>query len=87
MRTVREPQLADRDREVERERRLAHAALGREDRDHPGDVPTLSRDLRRLVDLLEPGHELVAGERHREDAVDALARVRRRPGSGARSGR
>ena len=29
----------------------------------------------RLVDLLEAGDELVAGERHRQHAVDALARV------------
>ncbi len=76
MRTVRNGELADRDREVEGERGLADATLGREDGDHPGEVRVVG-DLRRLADLLEARDQLVAGERHGQDAVDAVAGVRR----------
>ena len=69
-------ELAERDREVEREGRLADAALGREHRDHPGRAGGIA-DRRVLVDLLEPVDELVARERHRQHAVDPLPDVDR----------
>ena len=81
-------ELAERDREVERDGRLADAALRRED----AQMTRVARD--RLVaprtslrDVGDPGHQVEAGERHRQDAVDALLAGRARPGSAARSGR
>ncbi len=63
-------ELAERDRQVEGDRRLADAALRREDADDPR-----RRERLGLLELLarrrDPGHQVEAGERHREDAVDA----------------
>ena len=76
MSTVRWSSWPSGDRQVERDGRLADAALRRED-------AIMTRVLRRCVasglELLahagDPGHQVEAGERHRQDAVDARARV------------
>ena len=76
IRTVRWLELAEGDREVERDGRLADAALRREDAHDPRcsvDAWCASKSLRTRGD---PGHQVEAGERHRQDAVDARARVR-----------
>ena len=62
-------ELGEGDREVERDGRLAHAALGREDAHDPGRAGRLAR-LEVLAHLGDPGHQVEAGERHRQDAVD-----------------
>ena len=63
-------ELAERDRQVEGDRRLADPTLRREDADDPR-----RRERLGLLELLarrrDPGHQVEPGERHREDAVDA----------------
>ncbi len=68
------PGLAERDREVEGDGRLADTALRRVDDDEPGQG-RLVRGERGLVDRDDDVHELEAGERHAEHRVDAGARV------------
>ena len=64
-------ELAEGDREVEGDRRLADAALRREDGHHPRRSRSPAGLLELLAHRVDPGHEIEAGERHREDAVDA----------------
>ena len=84
--TVRWPCCPIDDGEVERERRLADAALRGEDREDPRRADR--RDgLELAPDHVDAGQQVEARERHRQHAVDARLGVLRRPGSGERSGR
>ena len=75
--------MPDGDREVERDCRLADAALRRED----GDLARAANAIGRLVVLVDGRdlvHEVVARERHRKHGVDAAfgARLDRILGNG-----
>ena len=66
--------LPDRHREVERDGRLAHPALGREDREGPR-ARGLRVRIEKLADAGDAVDEVEAGERHRQHPVDALCRI------------
>ena len=73
--TVRWLELAEGDREVERDGRLADPALRREDAHHAVRARSSWIASNSLRALRDPGHQVEAGERHRQDAVDAERRV------------
>ncbi len=66
--------LRQGDRKVEGDGRLAHAALGREDREDARSAFGLL-GLRLGHDRLQEIDELEAAERHRQHGIDALVRV------------
>ena len=79
-------ELADRDGEVEGDRRLADAALRGEDRED-ARRPDGGHDLEVAPDVVDPGQQVEARRTASTGRRGCRPRRRPRPGSGARSGR